>query len=140
MKKFILKSYDSSERFLSWALFVLRLFSGLLMITHGLNKLQNFDAYSQGFADPIGLGPQLSLMLVIAAELFASVFVMLGLLTRLSLIPLIFSMSVALFVVHAGDPLQAKELAILYLGIYVVIFLAGPGKFSADRFLFRRMG
>jgi putative oxidoreductase len=139
MRKFILKSSDASEPLLSWALLVLRLFSGLLMITHGLDKLQNFDAYAQGFADPIGLGPQLSLMLVIAAELFASVFVMLGLLTRLSLIPLIFSMSVALFVVHSSDPLQVKELAIVYLGIYVVLFLAGPGKISADRLLFKRM-
>lgn len=139
MKNFILKSNDASPPLVSWALLLLRLFAGLLMVSHGLEKLQNFDTYSQGFPDPIGLGSELSLMLVIAAELFASIFVIIGFLTRLSLIPLIFSMSVALFVVHSGDPLHVKELAILYLLIYIVLFLTGPGKMSIDRLIFRRM-
>ena len=108
------------------------------MITHGWGKLSNFEAFSGGFPDPIGIGSKLSLMLAIGAELFASIFLILGLLTRLSAVPLAFTMGVAFFVVHAADPFQTKELALVYLGVYIYLFLVGPGKYSLDRMLFKK--
>lgn len=121
----------------SIALLFLRVFIGVLMLSHGVPKLINFEAYSQGFMDPIGLGPKFSLMLAIGAEVFASIFVVLGLLTRASLIPLAFSMGVAFFIVHANDPMQVKELALIYLGIYTTLLIAGPGRYSLDRVIFK---
>ena len=48
-------------------------------------------------------------------------------------IPLIITMVIAAFVIHAKDPFGNKEMAILYLGAYLAIALLGPGKWSADR-------
>ena len=42
-------------------------------------------------------------------------------------------MAVAAFIVHASDPIGTKEKALLYLIGFVVIFLAGPGKYSIDK-------
>ena len=138
MKKFLFFGAPLKEEENSGAILLLRIFIGLLMITHGWGKLSNFEAFSGGFPDPIGIGSKLSLMLAIGAEFFASIFLILGLLTRLSAVPLAFTMGVAFFVVHAADPFQTKELALVYLGVYIYLFLVGPGKYSLDRMLFKK--
>ena len=55
--------------------------------------------------------------------------------TRWTVIPLIFTMIVALFIVHGSDPFSDKEMALLYLGGYVVILMMGSGKYSVDHLL-----
>ena len=120
----------------SFAVLVLRVSISAMMLTHGMNKLTHFSAMSQNF-DPIGLGGTISLSLVIFAEVFCSIGIILGLLTRLSVIPLIVAMCVATLITHAGQAFAAKELALLYLTCYVVLFLTGPGRFSIDRLLWK---
>lgn len=139
MKDFLLLSKAPGDKLSSVALLFLRVSVGFLMITHGWGKLQNFEAISAAFPDPLGVGIKTSLMLAIGAEFFASVFVILGLLTRLSLIPLMITMGVAFFVIHANDPLQTKELALVYLVIYIFLFIKGPGKFSLDSLFLGRL-
>jgi putative oxidoreductase len=60
-----------------------------------------------------------------------------GLFTRLALIPLIITTLVIVFVVHGNDPLGDKEHGILFLIPYLALLLAGPGKYAADRLLKR---
>lgn len=137
MFKFFIQGAPLKEQGASVALFLFRVFAGILIMTHGWAKIQNFEAYSQGFADPIGLGVQLSLILAIGSEFVAAIFLILGLLSRLAILPLMFTMGVAVFVVHGADPLGVKEMALLYLGIFTVLLLLGPGNYSLDRLLFK---
>ena len=116
-------------------LLIMRLSAGLVMLyAHGLPKMQNFAEMSTRFPDPIGLGSPLSLILAIFAELFCAALLALGLFTRMALIPLIITMVVAYFIVHAADPFQQKELAFMFLSIYVGLFFTGPGKYSVQEF------
>ena len=62
-----------------------------------------------------------------------SIFLILGLWTRLALMPLIITMLVAVFIVHGADPFAKKELGLMYLIGYISIFIAGAGKYSIDR-------
>ena len=113
------------------ALFLLRLFPSLFMaLLHGLAKFNKMDILINRFPDPIGLGSAVSLYLVIFAELGCSILLMLGLYTRLATIPLIITMSVAAFVFHINDPISKIELPVMYLTIYVVLFIMGPGKYA----------
>lgn len=114
------------------ALLILRVSVGLMMATHGWAKLSDFSAKLQTFSDPIGLGPALSLQLVIFAEFFCAIFLAIGFLTRLSLIPLIIVMLVAAFIAHGDDPFSAQEKSLLFLTVFVSLFLLGPGKWSVD--------
>ena len=120
------------------ALLILRVGSSLMMVTHDWPKIANFSEYLNRFADPLGLGPALSLQGAIFAEFFCAILVALGLLTRVAVIPLIFTMAVAAFIVHGGDPFGDKELSLLYLVIYAVLFITGPGKYSLDKKIGRR--
>jgi putative oxidoreductase len=116
-------------------LLVLRISFSATMITHGWAKYANFSQYADKFPDPIGVGPKFSLILAIFSELVCSVLVILGLATRLALTQLIVTMAVAFFIVHAADPLQKKELALVYLFTYVALFITGPGRLSVDAWL-----
>jgi len=134
MKK--LFSTKTSESALSFALFVLRLGAGSLMLmSHGLDKLLHFSQKAGSFANPFGIGSTASLSLVIFAEFFCAVFIILGLFTRLAAIPLIIDMSVALFIAHNGDFFGKGELSALFLTCFVTLLFAGPGRFSLDRFI-----
>ncbi len=114
------------------AILILRVCIGAFMLTHGWPKLANFSARLEKFRDPIGLGSEVSLTLIVFAEFFCSIFVILGLYTRIALIPLIIGMSVIAFIVHGNDPFGDKEKALLFLSTFVVLFLTGPGKISFD--------
>lgn len=140
MKKVISFVVAPSPKLLSLGLLILRVLVGITMLTHGLAKLTSFSELSETFPDPIGLGRVLSLMLIIGAEVGCSLFIIVGAFTRLATIPLIFSMLVVIFVVHGSDPFQmVKELPLLYLGIYILLFFSGAGKISLDTLISRKV-
>jgi len=114
------------------ALLLLRMLVGGLLLSHGISKLMNFETMSPTFFDPLGVGSKASLSLVIFAEVGCSILVITGFFARLACLPIIFNMGVAAFVFHDKDPFQVKELALLFLGLFIVIFLTGPGKFALD--------
>lgn len=113
-------------------LLILRVSVGGLMIAgHGWGKLQKLISGDPvQFPDPIGIGSEVSFILVVFAEFFCSILLMLGTLSRLSLIPLITTMSVAVFIVKSGKPLDVFELPLLFLIVYVSLFLTGPGAYA----------
>lgn len=113
-------------------LVIARIVFGFMFMSHGITKWIIFKDMTETFPDPIGLGPTLSFWLVILAEILCSFGFILGALFRFSLIPMIFTMCVALLFVHAGDPLSKMEPAITYLTIFVLMFFSGPGDFSVD--------
>lgn len=121
----------------SLAIFILRLGFALLLIPHGYNKLQSFLAGDHDFPDPLHISPAGSQALTIFAEFFCSLFLIIGLFTRLSALILIVCMLVIAFVIHGQDPLGDKEQSLLYLIGFIAIFLTGPGKYSLDARLFK---
>ncbi len=119
-----------------WASLVLRVTLGLLMLNHGYPKLMNLISGEEiKFADPILIGMSASLALAVFAEFFCSILIVLGLWTRLALIPLMVTMIIVVSIIHVNDPIAKKELALLYLLPYIALFLLGSGRFSMDAFL-----
>jgi putative oxidoreductase len=115
--------------------FILRVVPAFLMIyCHGWGKMMNVMNGNFQFGDPIGLGPELSLILAALAEGVGAFLVLIGFYTRLGALLLIINMSVAVFFYHlpAGDGLADIELPLMYLGIFITVFLLGPGRFSVD--------
>ncbi len=130
MKKLLSTKYSAGT--FNVAMLLLRFGVGVLMINHGYDKLIHFSAMKADFMNFLGLGNSISLTLVVFAEFFCSLFIIIGLFTRLSVVPLIITMAVALFMVFKGDVFGKGELPALYLAAYVVLLLLGPGKISVD--------
>ena len=116
---------------------ILRIGFSFFMVHHGYEKLQNLMAgNSADFPDPLHVGPQFSHALTVFAEFFCSIFVILGLGTRLAVVPLAGCMLVIVTILTPNEPLADKEHAILFLLVYVALYLTGPGKYSLDSRLF----
>lgn len=130
MKKILSTKYSAGA--FNFAMLVLRVGLGVLMLSHGYSKLVHFNGMKSNFVNFLGMGSTLSLSLDIFAEFFCSVFLILGLFTRLAVIPILIAMSVALFKVHHGLLFAAGERAAIYLACCITILFCGPGKVSVD--------
>jgi len=138
-KKVFIPSDDSDST--SLALFVARIWFGLAMLfNHGFEKLTHYRDIVGTFPDPIGLGHELTLGLVIFAEVFAALLLVAGVCTRLMAVVLVIDMFVAFLMVHKAGMSGPDngELAFLYLAGYVILAIAGGGLFSFDTILFGR--
>ena len=119
------------DRAVSILILLLRLFFGALFMMHGLDKLTNFSALSETYPSVMGLGSYTTLMISIFAEFCCSLFLIFGLLVRVMLIPMIIAMAVAFFDVH--DAMMPEgELSLIYLIVFIIVYLTGPGRFSLD--------
>lgn len=120
----------------SWndlALLVIRLGAGGMMLTHGIPKINRlFGEGPVKFADPFGLGPEISLAMAIFAEVICAILVMVGFKTRLATIPLMITMLTAAFYAHWNDPFGKKELPLLFFCVFLAILAFGAGKFALD--------
>jgi putative oxidoreductase len=111
---------------------LLRIIAGILMMSHGYDKLVHFNEKKTTFYNFLNLGTENSLLLAIFAEFFCALFITIGLFTRLVALPLVIVMGVAVFKVHQMDFLETGEKASLFLGIFITLMLCGPGKVSID--------
>lgn len=132
VKKFLFPTYYDDNRAYSALLLVVRVFFGILFLTHGYGKLMAHASMADLFADPFGIGHTLSFWMVVFAEVVCSFALIFGLLQRIVLIPMIFTMCTAFFIVHAPDAFAQKELAFVYLIVFAILYITGPGKYSFD--------
>ena len=120
------------------------IFGGFMLIGHGWGKLMSFGEKSATFPDPLGIGNGLSMGSAVFCEVVCSALVVLGLATRVAVLPLVFTMGVAAVLIHGGDSLfmsgagGAKEPALVYLAAFGLLFFTGAGAFSLDGYLGRK--
>ena len=130
MKKLLSTKYSAGA--FNAAMLLLRLGLGILMMAHGYQKLTGFGEMQHKFLNFMGLGSTTSLALVVFAEFFCSIFLILGLFTRFAAIPLIIVTLVIIFKLNNGNIFGDAEIAALYLSGYLVLLLVGPGRVSVD--------
>ena len=118
---------------------LLRLILGGLFTWHGYDALNHYKLYLSMSTSTIGLGAKFEFNLVVFAQFFCGIFIALGFLTRLSVIPIFITMAVAFFVAHKGQPFMAKELPFAYLLLCIAVFVMGSGRYSLDRLFFKKL-
>lgn len=141
MKKNLLNSFQPIN--LSLGILLVRIIIGVLMAFYGYHKLINFEtmAASDFWAKEVsflGMSGKAPLALTIFAEFFCSLLLIIGLFTRLALIPLlicmgyIFACVYKFEVFYTGDNGTETNKAFVYFIIYLSIYLTGPGNYSLD--------
>lgn len=130
MKKLLSTGYTNWS--FNLAMFILRIGMGLMILPHGYEKMVHFASKKNTFMNFMGIGSTTSLSLIIFAEFFCAIFVIIGLFTRFTVLPLVIGLGIALFKAHDGAILGRGELPALYFTGFLVILLLGPGKASVD--------
>ncbi len=141
MKKLALNSFQPINSDLG--LLLIRIIIGLIMAFYGYQKLSHFEAMAASDfwaknVNFLGFTGKIPLALTVFAELFCSLLVLIGLFTRLALIPLLICMgfiivSIAQFtILNSGDNGYEFNTVFVYFIIYLALFFTGPGKYSLD--------
>tara|TARA_Y100001968_G_scaffold305576_1_gene321565 strand:- start:633 stop:1160 length:528 start_codon:yes stop_codon:yes gene_type:complete len=122
----------------NFAILLLRVFTGVLLIHHGFEKLNDINNFADAFVRPLNLPFPITLSyLAAASEIFGSWSLIIGLGTRLGASAILGTMSVAIYhaLITSGFNIYLLELLALYFASASSIILLGPGKFSADYIL-----
>ena len=123
---------------------LLRLVFGYFWLETGWAKLNNLAFFTERFVEWGIPWPALSATVCAGTEMIGGLLIMLGLATRLTMLPMIFNMLVALVVVVLPGISTLDEFVeldeFLYILIFFWLFLAGPGKASLDHLIARRLG
>ena len=123
----------------------IRLFVGVMFMQFGIRHLVSFDALADNFPTIFDWSSQDCLIIMIVIEIVCSLFIMIGFLTRIFVIPPILTMvaaehyilnklvpQISIWGLDSTDP---GYLPIMFIGIFLFIILAGPGKISLDYFI-----
>ena len=123
-------------------LLLLRVFTGALLIHHGYEKLANIENFADAFVRPLHLPFPILLSYVAAfSEVIGSWLLITGLLTRMGALAVAGTISVAIYhaIVTAGFNIYLLELLGLYFAAAVAVLASGPGLFSIDELIARRL-
>ena len=129
-----------------WGGLIARIFLGVVILPHGLQKLlgmfggYGFSATVEYFSST-GI-PSVIGVLIVAAESFGALFLILGLISRISAAGLAIIMLGAIIMVHGqygffmnwfgAQAGEGFEYHLLALGLSLVVLLKGGGKWALD--------
>jgi putative oxidoreductase len=133
----------------------LRLILGVVVLSHGVQKLFGwfggfgFDGTVNFFTQSIGI-PYPFAVLIILAETFGMLLLILGIFGRYLAGSIIVIMAGAIITIHGANGFymnwsgnlagEGFEYHLLAIGLALALAMNGTGSYSLDRFLFKRKG
>ena len=131
--------YSAGHTYSNLSRLFLRLFSGIMFLQLCIRQMLNFDKILPTFDGFLGMSPEASMTVLVVVELLCAVCIMLGLLTRLAVLFPLGLMLVAENIFMSTNAVVPNQLfnfepgyPVMFIGIFVFLLLAGPGKISLD--------
>lgn len=125
-----------NANYFHWCMLLFRVAVSLeLMIVHGLKKIGVGVGMAEVVPNPLHLPETINQYFAAGANLVAPVLVILGLFTRLAILPILAVTLTGYFVLHLHSPLLVKDVPFMYSIVFLVILVLGPGKYSIDYFI-----
>ena len=137
----VLRTFLSRPFLADLGLLVLRVFTGVLLMHHGYEKLANIGNFADAFVRPLHLPFPITLSYIAAfSEIGGSWLLITGLMTRFGALAILGTMTVAIYhaIVTSGFNIYLLELLGLYFASVAAILAVGPGRFSVDELIVRR--
>jgi putative oxidoreductase len=130
MKKF----FSTQPLFFNGGLFLIRIALGFFMVFHGweifskakMDEYASWDTFKNSFS------PVFMVYLGKGAELVGGILLMVGLLTRLGALMIIFTMAYIALIVGKAIVWYDDQYPFLFVLLALVFFFTGPGKYSLD--------
>ncbi len=131
--------YSAGHTYSNLSRLFLRLFTGIMFLQLCIRQMLNFDAIVPTFDGFLGMSPETSITVLVIIELLCAVCIMLGFLTRLAVLFPLVLMLIAENIFMASPASDPNPLfnfqpgyPLMFIGIFIYILLAGPGKISLD--------
>ena len=138
MRKFFqhIISVSTSAGTFNFSMLIFRVALSLeLMVVHGFKKIGIHVAEAEKVPNPLHLPEIINNAFAISANLIFPVLVILGLFTRIAILPILAVTLTGYFVLHWNDALLIKDTPFMYSLSYLLIMVLGPGRYSVDYFI-----
>jgi putative oxidoreductase len=128
---------DAGSALNNWALLGFRVLLAVeLFRVHGLPKFRPRDgAPAEAVPNPLGLPMGLNQLIATLSDTVVPVLVILGVATRLAVLPTLGVTAVGYFVVHRNDSAAVRDVPYMYTLCFLLVLLLGPGTLSGDHYL-----
>jgi len=129
---------DAGSTVNNWALFAFRVLLSIeLFRVHGLKKFRGNNGKPEIVPNPLGLPQKLNNLVATFSDTVVPALVILGIGTRLVILPTIGVTAIGYFVVHRDDPIEIRDVPYTYTVCFLFLLLIGAGSISIDHYLFQ---
>lgn len=135
--KYLLYS-DLGTSLSNWAMLAFRILLALeLFRVHGMKKFRGNNGKPEVVPNPLGLPQPLNNLIATISDTVVPVLVILGIFTRIAVLPTIGITTVGYFMVHKNDPLEIRDVPYVYAICFLLLLATGPGSISFDQYIFK---
>lgn len=127
---------DLGSSFNNSAMVVFRILLALeLFRVHGLKKFRVENGQKEHVPNPLHLPEKLNGLVATFSDTVVPFLIMLGVGTRLVVLPTIGVTAIGYFVVHRKDSLEVRDVPYMYTLSLLFVLALGAGTFSLDHYL-----
>ena len=127
---------DLGTAFNNAALLVFRVFLAVeLFRVHGMKKFRIENGQKEHVPNPLHLPEKLNGLVATFSDTVVPFLIILGIGTRLVVLPTIGVTAIGYFVVHKKDTLEIRDVPYMYTLSLLLILALGAGKYSLDYYL-----
>jgi putative oxidoreductase len=129
---------DAGNAINNWALFGFRILLAVeLFRVHGMKKFRRDEGAPEVVPNPLHLPKKLNNLVATFSDTIVPMLVILGIGTRLAVLPTICVTAIGYFVVHRNDPIAIRDVPYIYTVCFLFVLLTGPGTISLDHYLYQ---
>jgi putative oxidoreductase len=107
-----------------------------LFRVHGMKKFRGNDGKPEVVPNPLGLPQPINNLVATLSDTVVPLMVILGLCTRVAVLPTIGVTAVGYFVVHRNDSIEVRDVPYVYTICFLLLLATGPGSISFDQLIF----
>ena len=127
---------DLGNSFNNAALLVFRVLLAIeLFRVHGMKKFRVENGQKEHVPNPLHLPEKLNGLVATFSDTIIPFFIILGLGTRLAVLPTIGVTAIGYFVVHKNDSLEVRDVPYMYTLSLLLLLALGAGTYSLDNYL-----
>ena len=125
-------------RFMDRAILFLRLFVGVLIALHIIDKLQTYNFVLTGYPALLFESSWATFVIFTTLEALFAVMIIVGFGTRFAAFIMAMGMFVEIFLIFSTLGWLGVERQILYIGIYVTLVISGSGRYGLETHIERK--
>ena len=127
---------DLGNSFNNAALLAFRVLLAIeLFRVHGMKKFRVENGQKEHVPNPLHLPEKLNGLVATFSDTVIPFFIILGLGTRLAVLPTIGVTAIGYFVVHKNDSLEVRDVPYMYTVSLLLLLALGAGTYSMDYYL-----
>lgn len=132
----LLLASDAGSPFNNVALFIFRVLLAIeLFRVHGMKKFRLQNGEKEHVPNPLHLPEKLNGLVATFSDTIVPILIIMGIGTRLAVLPTIGVTAIGYFVVHRNDSAEVRDVPYMYTLTLLFLLALGAGTYSLDHYI-----